>query len=564
MAEQGKRFLVDTSPTKEVVVDGITRDATNEECIFDLIDNSIDAARNIIFRNISPRLRSELPDGYSGYEVRLHLSGSSLKIWDNCGGIPVEDLRKHVLRFGERSDQSMGIGAFGVGLNRALFRLGDTAHILTDTGRQRAELNLSKEKYLDARAWTIPAEALASTGKVGTTIEIRKLPAETSKCFGDERWVNALKHQIGRRYGRFIKKNLSISVNADPIQNEEIRIREGGTYDIQEKFLREDDVRIDIVFGEHQYHKFPFEKDSNEDQNRRLTTQYGWTILCNDRAVIMSDKTHKTGWDITKFHSDFYGFVGYVNFVCQDPKKLPWKTTKTDVDLNNPAYQTALRTMKRFTLQWRSEANQRKKSQSARPKPPPPKAKIKAIPAARGSTKKKAVTAAPEKPVTKTDHNQSRTVLPNDINEVHCFDKHLALVREAKKLDAVDFPYSALALIRMVFECSAVTFMERHGRYDDMKKAAMDNRRKKGVTLSADDEQSKNVKMDEILAYFANNTTIWGTAKQNYLRHSVNKMGAHVRVMNTVLHNAYQPTNRTQALQIRDEVLPLLRHLIEK
>ena len=64
MAEQGKRFLIDTSPTKEAVVDGITRDATDEECIFDLIDNSIDAARNIIFRNISPKLRTELPEGY--------------------------------------------------------------------------------------------------------------------------------------------------------------------------------------------------------------------------------------------------------------------------------------------------------------------------------------------------------------------------------------------------------------------------------------------------------------------------------------------------------------------
>src|SRR5205807_6836859 len=85
MAEEGKRILVDTSPTKEVVVDGITRDATDEECIFDLIDNSIDAARNIIFRNISPKLRNELPEGYSGYEVKLHIGGASFKISDNCG-----------------------------------------------------------------------------------------------------------------------------------------------------------------------------------------------------------------------------------------------------------------------------------------------------------------------------------------------------------------------------------------------------------------------------------------------------------------------------------------------
>ena len=138
----------------------------------------------------SSAARNELPDGYSGYEIKLHLSGSGLKISDNCGGIPVDDLRKTVFRFGQRSEQSMGIGAFGVGLNRALFRLGDHASIVTDTGQERAELTLSKEKYLDARAWTIPAEALPSSGKTGTTIEIKQPRATTSKNFGDDRWVN--------------------------------------------------------------------------------------------------------------------------------------------------------------------------------------------------------------------------------------------------------------------------------------------------------------------------------------------------------------------------------------
>ena len=153
MAEEGTRFLVDTSPTKGVVVDGITRDASDQDCVFDLVDNSIDAARNLIFRNISPKLRNELPEGYEGYELKLTISGSSLKILDNCGGISVDDLKKHVLRFGEQSQQSMGIGAFGVGLNRALFRLGDIAHIVTDNGRQRAELTLNKEKYLKVKIY---------------------------------------------------------------------------------------------------------------------------------------------------------------------------------------------------------------------------------------------------------------------------------------------------------------------------------------------------------------------------------------------------------------------------
>jgi hypothetical protein len=255
----------------------------------------------------------------------------------------VDSLKDSVLRFGDRSDQSMGIGAFGVGLNRAIFRLGDSVHIVTDTARQRAEIGLEKEKYLESSSWNVPAQELVSTGKASTTIEIKHLQAATSKNFGDERWVNALKREIARRYGRFLKKKLAIWVNHDPLQNEEVQLREGGPIPITEKFVREDDVTVRIVYGQHRLHKFPGEQGHSEEQNRRLTTQYGWTILCNDRAVVMSDKTHQTGWDVTKFHSDFYGFVGYVNFVSQRPHKLPWTTTKTDVDLNNPAYQAALK-----------------------------------------------------------------------------------------------------------------------------------------------------------------------------------------------------------------------------
>jgi len=562
MAKDGKQFFIDTSPTKEVVVDGITRDATDHECIFDLIDNSIDAARNIIFRNISPKLRNELLEGYAGYEIKLYLSATSFRIWDNCGGIPIDELKKTAMRFGERSEQSMGIGAFGVGLNRAIFRLGDTIHISTDTGRQRAELELEKSKYIDTKNWNIPAFEFPSANKVGTTIEIKHLQAETAKNFGSEKWVTALKHEIGRRYGRFVEKKLALWVDHDPIQNEEVQIRTGGNIKVTQKFVREGDVTAHIIYGQHKLHRFPFEKGNSDEQNRRLTPQYGWTILCNDRAVIMSDKTPKTGWEITKFHSDFYGFVGYVNFVSQSPGKLPWKTTKTDVDLNNPAYQAALPSMRKFTQQWRSEANQRKKIKE--PIEPPPPKKPKTSPSSRRPGKTKTTKPKADKPVRKQSHNQFREVLPPDINEVHCFDKHLALVEEARTLDMWDHPYSGLALIRMLFETSAVKFMDRHQRYAELHQWVIARRRNDGAKIPPDKEGEQVPKMDETLAFFHNHPNVWGLPAQNHLKHSVSKMSSHLKMMNGALHNAWQPIALPKAIEIRDEVLPLLRHLIEK
>jgi hypothetical protein len=561
MAKAEKQFLVDTTPTKAVVVDSITRDATNEECVFDLIDNSIDAARNSIFRHISPKLRTELPDSYSGYEIRLYLSGANFRIVDNCGGIPIDTLKNTAFRFGEQSEQRMGIGAFGVGLNRAMLRLGAIGKLTTDTGRERAEVSLDKETYEESRGWKLPAEAFPSTGKVGTTIEISQLPNETSRSFGDERWVIALQHEIARRYGRFIQKDLAIWVGTTRLENEEIQIRENGTYDVREKFYRtEEGVIINIRYGQHRLHKFPSEATKSDEQNRRLTPQYGWTILCNDRAVIVSDKTHKTGWDITKFHSDFYGFVGYVNFISQDPLKLPWKTTKTDVDLNNPAYQMALTDMRHFAAEWRSEASKRKRvKEPPAPVPSKPKEPTKAT----AKEKKKMSPSPRPKSAAKLDHNQFRTVLPPDINMKLCFDKHLALVRQGRDLDMVDFSYPGLALLRMLFETSTVKFMDRKGKLGELRKFALD-RRKKKVNMSAEQEKNAMISMDEMIAYFASGPGVFDSATQAHMRQVVGKVGKHRQTMNSALHHPLQMINNTEAIQIRDEVLPLLRHLIEK
>jgi hypothetical protein len=564
VAKSAKEFQVDTSPTKEVVVDSITRDASDEECIFDLIDNSIDAARNVIFSNISPKLRNELPSGYVGYEVKLNLDSKNLKITDNCGGIPIASLKNIALRFGEQSDQKMGIGAFGVGLNRALFRLGSFAQITTETARERAEVTLEKDKYLNKpNNWMLPGEQLPTTGKIGTTIEITQLPNGTSGHFGDPRWVAALQHQIGRRYGRFVQKGLLLWVDKEKIANQEAPIREDGIYEIREKFLRTSDgVVVHIKYGQHKLHKFPGEKGHSEEQNRRLTAQYGWTVLCNDRAVVLSDKTNKTGWEITKFHSDFYGFVGYVNFVSEDPRKLPWTTTKTDVDLNNVAYQEALKDMRYFTKEWRSAANQRKRK--SLPAPIPAKKADKAEPPTKKSPKQKASPPVKSKIVTKEDHNQFREVLPKDINEVHCYDKHLALVRQAKGLDMATFSYPGLALLRMLFETSTVQYMDRLQRLDELRNWALERRKKKGWNPSPEQEKRATIAMEEMIAFFASGANVWGDAKAAYMRHIVGKMGKHIETMNSALHQPYQTVTNTHAIEIRNEVLPLLRHLIEK
>jgi hypothetical protein len=85
----------------------------------------------------------------------------------------------------------------------------------------------------------------------------------------------------------------------------------------------------------------------------------GWYVFCNGRLILEADQSERTGWGETKlangdgkgkikipyYHNQFARFRGYIFFDAKNPAALPWNTTKTDVDLNSPAFQAARQKM---------------------------------------------------------------------------------------------------------------------------------------------------------------------------------------------------------------------------
>ena len=342
-----EKNLADTRPTKEYLVHGLTQDVSVEECIFDLIDNSIDAF---------PEHSDEIVSEYNGYTINLILQKNLFLISDHGKGIDKIFLQKDTLRFGTKTDHhTTSIGFYGIGLNRAIFKLGKKINITTETNLERSIINLDVAKFLkDNDNWSLPIYSEQLKGKNGTFIKIEDLNSEISDCFTNPEWVNSFCNQISIRYSEFLKKNLKIKVNEKEITPHLVSIRTNSGFKTLKKEFTHKGIKVIISLGQSAEHFFTYEKSYNSEKNA-TPQECGWFVYCNDRAVKLFDWTPDTGWH-TKFHSEHTGFIGKAYFIGT-AGKLPWNTSKTDIDLNNETYKKSLETMKRFSEEWRKHTN---------------------------------------------------------------------------------------------------------------------------------------------------------------------------------------------------------------
>ena len=92
-AQQGRTIQVDTTVNDNLIKDNLTRDLSTLEALYDLIDNSIDAARNSIIRTFYEKDKTGMPTDYSGYIIQIGIADHSVKITDNCSGIDKNTLQ---------------------------------------------------------------------------------------------------------------------------------------------------------------------------------------------------------------------------------------------------------------------------------------------------------------------------------------------------------------------------------------------------------------------------------------------------------------------------------------
>lgn len=319
------RSTVDTGPTKNFFIRMITRDISLTDAIIELLDNSLDAAK-----------KKNAQNDYSGYKIEINFSKDFFSIKDNCGGISIKDAKEYVFYFGRPSTKDVSnndvelTGVFGIGMKRALFKMGEGFQMESVTENSKFTIDLDVVKWSeDLINWNFPIEeeeGKQDTNDIGTEITVKDLYEGISTDFDSTVFENELRNKIQQRASFEIENKLSIIVNEIPIAPLYMEIINSEDIKPIKKAFSLSDVNVVIIAG---------------IANTTSKDNAGWYIYCNNRLIISADQTSLTTWnysDTVKFHSDFALFRGFVFFNCKNPEKLPWNTSKTGIDTSSKIY----------------------------------------------------------------------------------------------------------------------------------------------------------------------------------------------------------------------------------
>jgi hypothetical protein len=336
-------------PKKHFFLEMFTRDISLEDCILDLIDNSIDAlvkTKNIDISSSVFKRNGAKPSANSLPSVRLSLSSDGLKITDNCGGIRYENAKNDIFNFGYGPEPVKGqLGAYGIGLKRAIFKIGNDFLIESRAKEDGFSAHLPdvrkwSEKDEVLADWTIPIKSAAGAKfqkDAGTSITIRDLPDEVQMRINDGTFAGRLQTLIAQTYAMYLERYVRVNLCGRIVTPSEIPIGESHDVTPGHDDFEDHGVKVKLFA-------------SLSAQAKAETA--GWYVLCNGRVVVHADKTDLTGWGtaMPQFHTKYVLFLGLAFFQSRNPLLLPWTTTKRGLNRESRIYQKAKNRMAGLSL----------------------------------------------------------------------------------------------------------------------------------------------------------------------------------------------------------------------
>ncbi|MBT4352517.1 ATP-binding protein [Candidatus Woesearchaeota archaeon] len=338
---------VSAEPTKDFFISMLVKDIELIRAIPDLIDNCIDGA-------IKLRKKEE----YNGLWVKINLDKDKFVINDNCGGFSVDTAIKYAFRFGRPPGMEktpMSIGQFGVGMKRALFKMGGEFQVESrhnTKGKQEHFLvNVDVDDWKNSpKDWSFKLKEIKKENSPnglnynGTMVSVTKLHGFVSESFDSEYFTTKLARELMSAYTIQMNKGLQLFLNDVPLHSDSLKLLSSfqikpGYNKIRYKSKDSENVEVELYAG----------------ISEREPKNAGWYVFCNGRMVLESDKSEYTGWGeegedtLPQYHNNYARFRGYAFFTSKDASLLPWNTTKTGIDSDSSIYKAVKLEIKKMT-----------------------------------------------------------------------------------------------------------------------------------------------------------------------------------------------------------------------
>jgi len=238
----------------------------------------MDPAKDILKRR---KTRSGVPF----HKVSLNLSDKGISISDNCGGIP-RSLIDEVFSLGHDPGAALGqLGAYGIGLKRAIFKIGEDFELDTRTNGQgfRTSVDILEWAKHDQKPedWKIPVE-LTTPPKdkpAGTDIRFTTLRDEVKMRLRDGAFLGRVSASIAQTYCLFLEDSVRVELNGKTVEPIELPLGSSSLIRPGKVEFTKGAVKVLIVASL---------------AARRPDWAYeraGWYVLCNGLRQITGSRT---------------------------------------------------------------------------------------------------------------------------------------------------------------------------------------------------------------------------------------------------------------------------------
>ena len=268
------------TPTKRFFVSMLTRDINLADAILDLIDNCLDGALR--------SFEDKSSDNYTPFKISLDITGKLFSIQDNCGGIPRDVANNYAFRFGREIDDDRDadeetIGMYGVGMKRALFKMGLDSLVSTRYKNDSFEVAIPSV-WLTSKDWSsLPIKTHDNEEKLayqGTKITVENLHPFVVREFETESFLDDLRRAISEHFTYFLQRGLTVCLNEVPIKPAYVEVLTPENADVSASpYVYEETVEgvlIRVVVGVNSRIR---RDDDDEEQNHSAKSTLGMEYL---------------------------------------------------------------------------------------------------------------------------------------------------------------------------------------------------------------------------------------------------------------------------------------------